>query len=234
MSVSYIKGNIFTSECKTLVNTVNCVGVMGAGIALECRLRFPDMHKRYLKLCQSGQLSVGKLWLFKGSDRWILNFPTKIDWKSPSKTEYLRSGLSNFVRTYNERGIQSIAFPILGADRGGLSKEVSVRIMREYLDDLPLDIEIYEYDPLAMDDLFPSVQRWIDSRTDEEISELAGLRKDFVARIRAAISRDDINQLNQVGRVRGIGIKTMERLFSVAIDSVERGTNFTGSQNRLL
>ena len=78
MSLRVIDGNIFTSKCQTIVNTVNCVGVMGAGIALECRLRWPDMHTVYQDLCRQRQITIGKLWLYKSTDRWILNFPTKL------------------------------------------------------------------------------------------------------------------------------------------------------------
>ena len=81
MSIKIISGNIFTSKCQTIVNTINCVGVMGAGIALECRLRYPEMYKKYVELCENREISIGILWLYKSEDRWILNFPTKKHWK---------------------------------------------------------------------------------------------------------------------------------------------------------
>ena len=81
-------GNIFNTEAQTIVNTVNCVGVMGAGIAYEFRLRYPQMFEKYRTLCDPNnpnRLTVGKLWLYQGNDRLILNFPTKTHWKMPSK-----------------------------------------------------------------------------------------------------------------------------------------------------
>ena len=80
-----LKGNLFNSDRQTLVNTVNCKGVMGAGIALEFRLRHPDMFRQYVDHCATGRMDVGKLWLYRPTNgkerRWVLNFPTKRDWK---------------------------------------------------------------------------------------------------------------------------------------------------------
>ena len=80
-NITEITGNIFTSECQTLVNTVNCNGVMGAGIALEFKLRHPKMFEQYVEHCKRGRIDIGKLWLYKpsqdaGDRRWVLNFPT--------------------------------------------------------------------------------------------------------------------------------------------------------------
>ena len=125
MSIIEVEGNIFTTSAQTIVNTVNCVGVMGAGIALEFRLREPEMYLKYVSLCKQGAFTPGMLWLHKSPHKWVLNFPTKIDWKHPSKPEYLESGLKKFTETYKEKGITSIAFPMLGADRGGVDRSVA-------------------------------------------------------------------------------------------------------------
>ena len=106
-----VKGNIFNSKTQVLVNTVNCVGVMGKGIALECKLRYPKMYETYKKFCDQNKLSPGILQLWKDSNPWILNFPTKLDWRDLSKFEYLEKGLDKFVNTYEEKGIKSISFP---------------------------------------------------------------------------------------------------------------------------
>lgn len=212
MPVTVIKGNIFTSHCQTIVNTVNCVGVMGAGIALECRLRYPDMYERYVELCEAGQIDIGKLWIYK-SDRWILNFPTKKHWKYPSKKEYLEAGLEKFVNSYQERSIESIAFPLLGADKGGILPDESLGIMRRYLDDLAIPIEIYKYDASAQDDLFHATKKWLLDRDVSEISRMTGIRAQYVTKVLEAIKNPEIVQLNQLAKVKGIGIKTMESIF---------------------
>ena len=216
MSVKVITGNLFTSSCQTIVNTVNCVGVMGAGIALECRLRFPEMHENYISLCNEEKIDIGLLWIYKSPKRWILNFPTKKNWKYPSKKEYLHTGLKKFCDTYKEKGIESIAFPLLGADKGGIPQEDSLSIMRSYLDNIDIEVEIYRYDPKAKDDLFDKTKNFILSQDLLQISKETKLRKDYVEKVITGMKRPDIYQLNQLARIEGIGIKTLEKVFSFA------------------
>jgi O-acetyl-ADP-ribose deacetylase (regulator of RNase III) len=233
MSIQIIKGNIFTSNCQTLVNTVNCVGVMGAGIALECRLRYPQMHKKYIELCDASKIDIGLLWIYKSPNRWILNFPTKKHWKYPSKKEYLHAGLEKLIFTYKERGINSIAFPLLGADKGGISQEDSLDIMVSYLEKIPINIEIYKYDPKAKDDLYSTTKNLILAQSVEKISELTGLRKDFVVKVTEAMKSPDIVQVNQLSQIKGIGIKTLEKIFQLAIsgDLVDLDKNSLGQKS---
>src|SRR5689334_10996064 len=99
----FIKGNIFTTTCQTIVNTVNCFGVMGAGLALECKYRYPDLYLRYKNLCDNKQFTIGQLYLYKTDGKWILNFPTKYHWKYETKPEYIERGLQKFVKTYSQK-----------------------------------------------------------------------------------------------------------------------------------
>ncbi len=211
--VKIIKGNIFTSNCQTIVNTVNCVGVMGAGIAYECRLRYPIMYENYLKLCEEKQLDIGKLWIYKSDDKWILNFPTKFHWKYPSKEEYLEKGLQKFVDTYKEKGITSIAFPLLGASNGGIPETVALDIMKKYLEDCNIDIEIYLYDPLAYDDLFMKFKELWNKIPEKELAKDSGLRIDFVRKVQRALEDDNIRSLSRLLSVKGIGGVTLEKSF---------------------
>ncbi len=137
--------NIFDSQCQTIVNTINCVGVMGKGIALEMKKRYPEMFDKYKDYCDKGLIDVGKLWLYKHSDeKWILNFPTKKHWKNKSEYEYIESGMIKFLETYKERGIKTIAFPMLGCSNGGLDKDIVIQIMAKYLIQCTdLIVEIY-------------------------------------------------------------------------------------------
>ena len=212
-----VKGNIFASECQTLVNTVNCVGVMGAGIALEFKFRYPQMFEQYVEHCRQGQMEIGKLWLCKKptihkGKRWILNFPTKKHWKHPSKKEYLHKGLQNFVDTYERRQIQSIAFPILGAQNGGIPEAESIGIMASYLYRCNIEIEIYRYDPTAEDDLYPKFKRKFKTETDDEIASRTGLRRDRIAAIRKALDSPDTTTVGQLASQRGIGAKTLQKV----------------------
>ena len=136
-------GNIFDSKAQTIVNTVNCMGVMGKGLALQFKKRYPEMFIAYEQLCKKQLLDIGKLWLYKTDRRWILNFPTKYDWRLPSKESYLEKGLEKFLLTYKQRGIESIAFPLLGANNGGIPPDVSLEIMKRYLKNCEIPVTIY-------------------------------------------------------------------------------------------
>jgi O-acetyl-ADP-ribose deacetylase (regulator of RNase III)/uncharacterized protein YwgA len=137
-------GDIFESKCSTIVNTVNCVGVMGKGIALEFKKRYPEMFKDYVKKCNSGQVQTGTPYVFDNGDGMkILNFPTKDHWRSPSRLSFVVEGLDWFVENYEKYEITSIAFPPLGCGNGGLTWEVVGPIMYQKLSGLPLEVEIY-------------------------------------------------------------------------------------------
>lgn len=137
-------GNIFESTCDVLVNTINCVGVMGKGIALEFKKKYPKMYMDYIDRCQHGKVNVGKPYMYISNDGdKILNFPTKDHWRSPSRLSYVIAGLDWFVSNYKELGITSIAFPPLGCGNGGLTWDIVGPIMFKKLAQLPIRIEIY-------------------------------------------------------------------------------------------
>lgn len=155
--IKVLIGDIFKSDAQTLVNTVNCVGVMGKGIALEFKKRFPEMFKDYSEKCKANKIQVGTLYYYDDMfNNSILNFPTKNHWRSPSKLEDVISGLDYFIAHYQEWGITSIAFPPLGCGNGGLDWKVVGPIMYQKL--LPLDIDIKIYAPFgtAHDDITES------------------------------------------------------------------------------
>lgn len=137
-------GNIFESEAETLVNAVNCVGIMGKGIALEFKNRYPKMFTEYQDMCSKNEMTIGRLHYYRDTTGIsIINFPTKNHWRSKSNLEYVISGLDCFVKNYEKLGIKSIAFPALGCGNGGLSWETVEPIMYEKLKDLPIYIEVY-------------------------------------------------------------------------------------------
>ncbi len=147
--IKVVRGNIFATDCDCIVNTINCVGYMGRGIALEVSIRYPEIEAIYKEKCDLNQISIGSLWLYDPEDgsRKVLNFPTKNDYRYPSKIEYLKSGLETFRKEYRTYGIKSIAFPVLGAQNGKLDFEASIKLMKECLSDIDdIDIEIYVFD----------------------------------------------------------------------------------------
>lgn len=141
--IHYIEGNIFDSPAQVIVNAVNTVGVMGKGIALEYKKRYPRMFELYKNMCEKRLLKIGKLALIYEPDHWILLFPTKENWRYPSKLEYIEEGLSKFVKTYAEKNISSIAFPKLGCGNGELEWSKVKELMEKYLISLPIEIYIY-------------------------------------------------------------------------------------------
>lgn len=136
-------GNIFESKCSTIVNTVNCVGVMGKGIALEFKKKYPEMFMEYVLKCNRGEVKPGVPYVYQDDGISILNFPTKDHWRSPSRLSYVIDGLNWFTENYKNYGIESIAFPPLGCGNGGLTWDVVGPIMYQKLCKLPINIEIY-------------------------------------------------------------------------------------------
>ena len=137
-------GDIFQSKAVTLVNTVNCVGIMGKGIAETFKKKYPQMFQDYKNRCEAGQLKPGRPYYYHDlTGISIINFPTKDHWRSSSKLSYIKDGLAWFVKNYQELEITSIAFPPLGCGNGGLTWDIVGPIMYQYLHDLPIEIEIY-------------------------------------------------------------------------------------------
>ena len=142
--ITYVASDLFQSPAQVLVNTVNTVGVMGKGIALQFMRIYPEMFKQYQIYCEKGQFDIGQLWLYKSPQKWVLNFPTKRDWHDKSKIEYVEAGLKRFIEIYEPEGITSISFPRLGCGLGGLDWENEVRpLMERYLGSLPIEIIIH-------------------------------------------------------------------------------------------
>jgi O-acetyl-ADP-ribose deacetylase (regulator of RNase III) len=145
--ITYVVGDLFQSPAKVLVNPVNTVGVMGRGIAKDFKRIYPEMFEQYQMFCKQGQFNIGQLWLYKTPHKWILNFPTKKHWRQKSHPEYIEQGLQKFTDTYDEEGIASISFPLLGCGSGGLDWATVVRpLMEKYLGKLPIDVYIHLYE----------------------------------------------------------------------------------------
>lgn len=219
-NITIVRGNIFNTKAQTVVNTVNCVGVMGKGIALVYKLRYPQMFDIYQDYCKRHLISIGKLWLYKGdgTDPWVLNFPTKFHWKYPSKIEYIEQGLKKFVDTYDKCGITSVAFPMLGTHNGGLDKDAVRALMINYLSQCNIPIEIYDYDPTASDDLFETFkEKWF-SIPSNELKKVTQIRqKKQIDIIDNALRCDNLKSMISLISYPGIGIKTMERCFKVVM-----------------
>lgn len=137
-------GDLLASEAQTLVNTVNCVGVMGKGVALEFKKRWPAMFEDYRQRCELKQVRLGEPYLYRDdASTRIINFPTKDHWRSSSRIADIDRGLDYLIAHANEWGIQSIAFPPLGCGNGGLEWSEVGPLMHRKLHDMPFDVEVY-------------------------------------------------------------------------------------------
>ncbi|MDB2384575.1 macro domain-containing protein [Endozoicomonas sp.] len=147
--IKYTKGNLLDAPAEALVNTVNTVGVMGKGIALMFSDRFKPNLDAYKKACKAKQVQTGTMFITETGElmgpRWIVNFPTKQHWRSPSKMEWIVDGLQDLKRFIVEQNVRSIAIPPLGAGNGGLDwPDVKVEIERALGDLTDVTIIIYE------------------------------------------------------------------------------------------
>ena len=141
------KGDLFEAGTDAIVNTVNCVGAMGKGIALEFRHRYPQMYSEYMLLCKRKSIEVGRMWFWwteTPCPRYVVNFPTKQDWRNPSKIEWISAGLDDLKNRVILLEIESIALPALGCTNGGLRFEDVRALIGERLNDLEIPVILYE------------------------------------------------------------------------------------------
>jgi O-acetyl-ADP-ribose deacetylase (regulator of RNase III) len=142
--IRFVQGNLFDSQAEALVNAVNTVGVMGRGVALEFKNRFPENYLAYRVACKREEIVVGKMFTFElnretslEQPRWIINFPTKQHWRNPSKLEFVCDGLEDLVRVIESHSIRSVALPALGCGTGGLEWKTVRELIEAALE--PLD-----------------------------------------------------------------------------------------------
>ena len=149
--IRFTQGNIFDSGCDALVNPVNCVGIMGKGLALQFKRRFPANFTSYAAACRSHQLAPGLLHVFHtgpGTPRLIINFPTKRHWRDPSRLDDVARGLEALAGAIATHDIPSLAVPPLGCGLGGLSWPDVRQLIDHHLSPLPhADIVVYGPSP---------------------------------------------------------------------------------------
>ena len=148
--IEFRSGDILKDESEALVNTVNCVGVMGRGIALQFKDAYPDNFKVYAAACKLGEVQPGRMLVFEtgklAPTRFIINFPTKRHWRGRSRIEDIEKGLKALVEEIRTRGIRSIAIPPLGSGLGGLDWAAVKPRIEEAVKTLP-DVRVVIYEP---------------------------------------------------------------------------------------
>lgn len=147
--IQFKQANLLESDAQAIVNTVNTVGVMGKGIALQFKNQYPNNYKLYAMACKANEVVVGKMFVTEetsllGGKKIIINFPTKTDWRKPSEYSYIESGLQDLVNVIQEKNIKSIAIPPLGAGNGGLDWNKVKELIEKYLKNLDCEVQIYQ------------------------------------------------------------------------------------------
>lgn len=145
--IMFTGGNIFESEANCLINTVNCEGYMGKGIAYQFKLRYPENNKSYVRACKNGKLFIGAIHSYNEDGKLIVNFPTKDKWREKSKISHIKIGLELLVALIKEQNIKSVAMPPLGCGNGGLSWKEVKQVIEEKLTTVADYCNIMVYEP---------------------------------------------------------------------------------------
>jgi O-acetyl-ADP-ribose deacetylase (regulator of RNase III) len=142
--IQFVQGNLFDRPVDIRVNTVNCVGVMGKGVALAFKKRYPAMFVDYRAACEQGLVRPGTLHIWRCEADWIINFPTKVDWRYPSEYAYIDRGLLALRNYLQKQGAVSVALPPLGCGNGGLEWSQVSKFIEHHLRGLEATIYVYE------------------------------------------------------------------------------------------
>jgi len=199
---------------------------MGRGIALDFRRLLPGMYTQYRDLCEQGLLKIGDLWLYKGPNKWVLNFPTKQHWRYPSRVSYIEAGLRKFADSYAEMQIHSIAFPALGCGNGQLDFESEVRpLMERYFHNLPIEIFIYPGRESAfVEHLEPeAMKQWLRSEPQnlpfsevwDDLVEILGVNEEFYT-----IARHNRFEARATEEPRGIKVCAGKQQYHIHYDEL--------------
>jgi O-acetyl-ADP-ribose deacetylase (regulator of RNase III) len=149
--IQFRQGNLLEFDAEALVNPVNCVGVMGKGLALQFKNAFPDNFRQYKKACDAKEVRPGQMFtIATGSilnPRYIINFPTKRHWKDPSRLKDIEAGLQALITELKDSSIKSVAIPSLGCGHGGLDWATVRPMIIEALSKVP-DVDAVVFEPI--------------------------------------------------------------------------------------
>jgi len=220
--IEYTDTTVFNTTAQTLVNTVNCVGVMGAGIALDFRLRYPSMYQDYLKKCDQKDVKIGKPYLYTELESIsILNFPTKYHWKYPSKIEWIEQGLALFVSNYHSWNIGSIAFPQLGCGKGNLDWNDVQLVMEKYLD--PLNIPVFIC--LDREVNASGIEGEMVSQLNKKLVDICSKLEIKTKTMNNINNHLPIQRFRELAAIEGIGKQTYESIFVYLYNLASRNHN---------
>ncbi|MDR3263887.1 MAG: macro domain-containing protein [Clostridiales bacterium] len=216
--IKYSKGTVFNANAQAMVNTINCTGVMGAGIALEFMLRYPKMFNEYKAQCAQQNIEIGKVSYFDDEQTTIVNFPTKWHFKYPSKLEWIEQGLNNFVSTYAQHDITSIAFPKLGTLNGGLEWMQVKILMEKYLSQINAEVIICLDELKEAEGLEKDMLSFFNTLSLAEIGNIVKLNAIQKNKIK---SKSPLERFWHLSKIDGVGLLTYSKIFTFCYDAVK-------------
>lgn len=210
---------VFNAGADCIVNTINCVGFMGRGIALEFALRYPKLEEQYIEQCRRKIIHTGRVYFYEVDGQKIINFPTKFHFKYPSEIEWIEQGLRYFADNYKNWGIKSIAFPLLGANNGGLNPNEVENLMKSYLSSLDIDVYICHSRLLEGKEL-----EMVESFKNIDVEDLKNhMRLTSKQVIALKDLQTTIKRFVDILNTEGIGIDTYKSIFRLLFDGEFHG-----------
>ena len=216
--ITYLEGTVFNTDADAIVNTINCIGAMNAGIALEYGLRYPELLKEYEQKCKNKEISVGHIYYYKDKEKLIVNFPTKWHFKYPSKLEWIEDGLKDFVTTYKQYNIKSIAFTKLGTLNGGLDWDRVKILMEKYLNNLDIPVYICLDNKKDAEGLEKEMLNVFNDLSAEELKQNIRLTTKQLDILKQNMP---INRFWKIKEIEGIGTTTYKSLFNYCKSQTE-------------
>lgn len=209
------RGNIFTSTCDAIAITVNCQGVMGAGIALEARLRWPKMFEAYREVCENEELRPGGVywWPSGGTKASVACVATKGSWRFPSQLGWVKKCLEGLAEGHESHDVGSIALPRLGTSHGGLDWEAVRPWVFRILEPTRLDVEVWDFDPRAEDPWFEELRAFLRDRTASDVSREFGISRAAAQKVSDLVASPHVRSLLDLQGAKGVGEKTIAAVY---------------------
>lgn len=213
-----LTGNIFSSGAEVVVITVNCEGVMGAGIALDAKNRWPEIYDLYSKRCELNNFHIGDIMWTNSDSRKVALFPSKKLWRAPSKLSYLSDGLDTLRTDIDQLSITSIALPHLGCSNGGLTwSEVKPLIVEKLSRIDELKVELWKFDQNFVDQDFQKFREIFLSLNPKNASNWVNFSKKTENFVRDVLRDNELTNFVQLAAIKGVGKKTLEKIYRAAL-----------------
>ena len=213
-----LSGNIFSTQSQAIVITVNCEGVMGAGIALDAKLRWPKLFKHYVQACSTGEIAIGKSMLIRRDEFSlpidVVLFPTKNRWRNPSTIPYIRDGLTDLRSMLEVGAIESIALPHLGCSNGGLQWAMVRPLIEKHLSNIDkLRVELWRFTDDPDDPHMHQLRELVRTSSPREVAKHLGIQIGPANSLIAAMQLEHVGGLSSLQRAPGVGEKTLAGVY---------------------